>query len=149
MINMAKVCIICQKGISGNAAKVKNDGVIDAIRKIKNALKVAQNNELYVCNADMQAYADRRKKFEKDVVAYGVLALAVVIMLVGLPLLGGKFDIIVLIYSLLLGTIVFVLGAMIKYVPAIEKITVQPTEKIEVPTKKKTVLKTVAKKKVK
>ncbi len=117
---MARVCIICQKEVSGAAAKVKNDNVIEIIRKIKNLLRVAQNNELYVCANDMGAYAERRKKFEKDLVAYGILAAVVIILLVGLPLLGGKFDIIVLIYSIVLGAIIFGLGAMIKYVPAIE-----------------------------
>jgi hypothetical protein len=126
---MAKVCIICQKEISGSASKVKNDGVIEFIRRIKNALKVAQNNELYVCETDMKPYLDRRKRFEKDVVMYGILAIAVVVLLVGLPLLGGKFELGVLIYSILLGALVFVLGALIKYVPAVESGTPEEVPK--------------------
>lgn len=139
---MSKVCIVCEKEISGTATKVKNDGAIDTIRKVKNMLKIAKNNELYVCEKDLQIYVERRRKFEKDLVAYGILGIAVVVLLVGIPLLGGKFDIVILIYSIILGTIIFGLGALIKYVPAIENMpkdkvaNIKSVKKEEKPKKK-------------
>jgi len=119
---MANICIVCKKEVapSGKALKIKEDRLIRSIRAIKNALHIAQNNKLFVCKDDLAEHNGRRKKFEKDSVVFGVAAVAIILVMVGLPLLGGNFSINIFLISILMGIIVFIFGAMFKYVPAVE-----------------------------
>jgi hypothetical protein len=119
---MADVCIICQKEVgTKGASKVKDDKIIELIRSLKTATKTIQNNKLWVCEKDMEEYAKRRKGFEKDIVFFGVLGVGVVLLMVGLPLLGGNFNIGLFLLSVLIGGMIFLFGALLKYIPGLEK----------------------------
>ena len=62
-----KVCISCQKDMEGKrAVPVKEDRIIRVIRTIKKTLGIAQMNELFVCEIDLEEHVQRRKSFEKD-----------------------------------------------------------------------------------
>ncbi|MDO8553642.1 MAG: hypothetical protein Q7S22_02450 [Candidatus Micrarchaeota archaeon] len=116
-----KKCIVCQKDIvSGKAAKVREDRIIRGLRKIKQMFNIARNFELYVCEEDFQKNTDKRKQYEKNVIVYTILAVCLFLVLVGLPLLGGKFNILLLLSCALLSILVVLFALLFKYVPATE-----------------------------
>lgn len=118
---MAKVCIICNKELSsGKAYRVKEDIIIRTIRKIKNALKIAYNNELFVCENDVKIHDEKRKKFERMLVLYIAFALIVVVLLIAIPLLAGTITIPGIFFSLLLGVILLIVPIIFTYAPARE-----------------------------
>jgi xanthine/uracil permease len=75
---MARVCIVCEKGKEGYP--VEDDAVILAIRRIKQAFKVAKNNELVVCEDCLEEHRKKRQKYEKDLVMHVVVAAIVLII---------------------------------------------------------------------
>lgn len=116
-----KKCVVCQKDIlSGRAAKVKEDRIIRGLRKIKQMLNIARNFDLYVCEGDFQKNNERRKQYEKNVILYTIIAVIVFVVLVGLPLLGGRFNFVLLLSSALLSAVIVLFAFLFKYVPATE-----------------------------
>lgn len=116
-----KVCIVCQKEIKGKGSpKVKEDNAIRFIRKIKQKVGVAKNNELYVCKEDIETHTKRRKDFEKNLIVSSVLAAGLVIFLIGLPLLMGTLDLGNLIGSIFIGALIILVVVFFRYTPAIE-----------------------------
>jgi predicted nucleic acid-binding Zn ribbon protein len=117
-----KVCIVCQKDISGkNAVTVKEDSIIRAIRTFKQFFHIAANNELYVCSDDIQVHEKRRGEFERSMIFFGVLSALVVIVLIGTLLLSGRFDIFAFISAIVRGVFILLLSVVFKYSPALEK----------------------------
>ena len=117
-----RVCIECQQDVTGKkAAKVKDDHVIQFIRSIKRAVRLSKENELYVCEADLEKHNKKRKSFEKTLLIFGVLAAVVVLLMVGSLLLSGKLNITILIYSILMGVFIILLAVLFKYAPATEQ----------------------------
>ncbi|MEM4633566.1 MAG: hypothetical protein QW275_00235 [Candidatus Anstonellaceae archaeon] len=97
---MAKVCIICEKETSGGM-HVEDDFVIVSIRKIKNALGVAKNNQLMVCDACAEAYKKKRESYERNLVIHTIIAVVVLMAFVLLPLFTIGFSL----WSFFLGLI--------------------------------------------
>lgn len=121
---MGKKCIICQKDIAGqSAAKVKEDFIIQWIRKLKQTAHIAQNNELYVCEADIKVHAEKRKKFERNAVIGTTIAILFVLIVIGLPLLSGRFDVITCFSALVIGVVLLTAVVLFMYTPAIEPIS--------------------------
>lgn len=108
---MAKVCIICEKEVASGAL-VEDDVVIRSIRRIKQSLRVAKNNELYVCAADMGAYAKKRQSYERKLALYFVIGGVVFLLLAVLPLFTFGFSL----YSAFLGAAI---GAFIVLLPVV------------------------------
>jgi len=116
-----KVCIICEADVAGKAARpVKEDHVIRAIRSLKGALKIARNNELYVCGDCQQTHRERRKEFEKMLLYAAIFAAIILLLLLGRLLLSGAFDVIALVSAFVLAFFVMSLP-LFKYVPASEE----------------------------
>ncbi len=116
----SKKCIICGKEVSGwNAARVKEDSIIASIRKIKQVLGVAQGNELYVCESDLRNHAEKRKKFERNVVISSTIAILVVLIIIGIPLLAGKFELITFFSSITIGILIIAVEILFEYTPAV------------------------------
>lgn len=121
---MGKKCIICQKDLAGeSAAKVKEDFIIQWIRKIKQAANIAQNNELYVCEADIKPHAEKRKKFERNAVIGTTIAILFVLIVIGLPLLSGRFDLVTCFSALVIGVVLLIGVVLFMYTPAIEPVS--------------------------
>ena len=119
-IEHMKVCITCQQGVEGKrAVRVKEDRVIRAIRAIKKALRIAQMNELYVCEADIRKHLDHRRSFEKMMLFASVLAGLIVVLLIGLLVLSGRFDLWAMFSSLIIAGFVLSLP-LFRYAPALE-----------------------------
>ena len=119
-----KVCVIQHKdGIQeikgGTAAKVKEDALISGIRGVKKIFRIAQNNELYVCENDYEIVLQKRKKFEKNVVFIIVLSVIIMLVLVGLPLLSGRFELGVFFSALFIGILIIGGGVIFKYSPVL------------------------------
>ena len=115
-----KVCITCQQSVEGKkAVPVKEDRVIRAIRAIKKALRIAQMNELYVCEADIKKHLDHRRAFEKMMLFASVLAGLIVVLLIGLLVLSGRFDLWAMFSSLVIAGFVLMLP-LFRYAPALE-----------------------------
>ncbi|VVB66634.1 Uncharacterised protein [Candidatus Gugararchaeum adminiculabundum] len=104
------VCIICEKEKDGEP--LVNDYMLRFIRKIKQTLGVARNNQLVVCNDCFANHRKKREKFEKTIVQYVALgAISVVLLLV----LFMRWESVI--FSLLI--IVFMLSlALLSYHPA-------------------------------
>jgi hypothetical protein len=121
-----KVCISCQKDVGGRkAVRVKEDRVIRVIRAVKNALRVAQNNELYVCEEDIKAHQERRRGFERSMLLAGILAGVIVLLFIVTLLLSGKLDAWALVSSILLALVILAFP-LFRYAPALEGMPVKP-----------------------
>lgn len=118
-----KKCIICSKDIlEGNAAKVKEDFIIDGIRKIKRVFNAAQGNELYVCENDVKNHAEKRKKFERNIVISSTIAILVILIIIGIPLFAGRFDIGIFFSSIAIGLVIISVEILFEYTPAVGQI---------------------------
>ena len=88
-----KVCVDCQKEISGKkAVRVREDRVIVSIRWLKRLFKVSKENELYVCEEDMKKHAERRKSFEKSMMIFAVLAAMIFLLLLASIIISGRVE---------------------------------------------------------
>jgi len=67
-----EVCIVCQKEKPGGYP-VEEDPVLQSIRAAKTRLGMAQGNTLVVCKADLATAAQKRARFEKYLMWYGLL----------------------------------------------------------------------------
>ncbi|HIE54886.1 MAG TPA: hypothetical protein EYP90_06860 [Chromatiaceae bacterium] len=119
-----KICIVCQKDVSGmRASKIREDRIIRAIRKVKKALNIATNNELYVSEDCISKHKERRRAFEKSMLFFGILAAIVVILMLSTVVLSGRFDIGVILSSFLIGGFILLFAIIFKYTPALESDT--------------------------
>jgi|YelNatPaOPRAMG01_1025707.scaffolds.fasta_scaffold00721_43 uncharacterized membrane protein (DUF485 family) len=131
---MAKVCIICGKEIEGKGAyRVKDDIVIDSLRKIKRKLGVAKNNELFVCHEDYEKYKEKRKQFERNFTFASALAAVILLLLIIVPIFFGSLPSISGIFFGIVVGVFLILMALISYLPAVE----EEMEVLEEKTKKK------------
>ncbi len=116
-----QICIVCQKNVEGKpAVPVKEDFVIRSIRRAKTFLNIAQNNELFVCEDDLEAHRKRRKEFERSLVLFGVLAAIVVIVLLATLLMSGTLDIIAFLSAIAIGLFILLFAFVFKYAPALD-----------------------------
>ncbi len=117
-----RICIVCQKDMEGKpVVPIKEDAIIRTIRKVKQSLNMAQNNELCVCEADVPAHEKRRKEFERSLVLFGVLAAVVVVLLVATLLMSGRFDIFAFLSAIVIGLCILLFAILFKYAPALEQ----------------------------
>lgn len=115
-----KVCIACQADVSGKkAVRVKEDRIIKAIRKVKKAFKIAQMNELYVCEKDIPQHLERRRSFEKSLLFASVLGGLILVLVIAVLLLSGKFEIWPIISAFIVAGFIIALPVF-KYAPALE-----------------------------
>ncbi|MCX8197596.1 MAG: hypothetical protein N3F07_00140 [Candidatus Micrarchaeota archaeon] len=97
---MAKVCIICEKE-AAQGLVVEDDAVIIAIRKVKNMLGVAKNNQLMVCDLCAESYKRKRESYERNIVIHTIIAALVLLAFILLPLFTSGFSI----WSLVMGVV--------------------------------------------
>lgn len=117
----SKVCIICHDGVTGNALKVKDDFIINSIRGIKRLFRIAQNNQLFVCNKDINIHKEKRKKFEKELLVISAIVVIIILLLNGLSLLSGRFQFSMLLSSLFIAMFIILFAIIFKYAPAVEE----------------------------
>lgn len=118
-----RMCIICQKEVvqGSGALQVKEDPAIRLIRRVKQAAGIARNNDLYVCTADREAHAKRRKDFENNLIFSTVIAGVFVLLLIVLPILSGRLNVLGILGSILLGALLIVVVIFFRYTPAVEE----------------------------
>ncbi len=118
-----KVDIITGKEISGGKAyKVKDDKIIELLRKIKKRFGKLKGNELFVSEENLETYKKKRKKFETNLMIVGGISIIILLLTFVLPLLSldiGK-AIVGLLLSAVISALLFIL-AITQYVPAIEE----------------------------
>ncbi|MGV8085135.1 MAG: hypothetical protein ACP5N9_02675 [Candidatus Bilamarchaeum sp.] len=115
-----KVCVVCEAALEGKKAyPIKEDNIIRAFRKIKKAFNVAKMNELYVCEDDFKKHQQRRKSFENGLLLSSVLAGLLFVVVLGLSLFSGRFDLWSL-FSAIVISIFIICLPLFKYVPAVE-----------------------------
>ncbi|MEW5996651.1 MAG: hypothetical protein AB1657_03585 [Candidatus Micrarchaeota archaeon] len=116
---MPRVCWICEREVE-EGTPLKTDVVIRFIREMKRKLGILKGNELVVCPEHLAKYAEKRKKFERNLVLYATGAVLIAIGLPILPLLAGApFQPAAVCFSFLLGAMVLALS-ILNYVPALE-----------------------------
>jgi hypothetical protein len=103
---------------------VREDYVIDAIRKVKSALGVAKNNTLVVCQGCADLRKQKREKFEQRFVQYGAVAVIAFLLLVLVPVFfGGGKNLVDMIKTAIMAAVlalVVILFALLSYSPAYE-----------------------------
>ncbi|MGB9719596.1 MAG: hypothetical protein ACPL06_03315 [Candidatus Anstonellales archaeon] len=118
---MAKVCIICGNEIKGEGAyRVKEDIVIEWLRRIKKKFGIAKNNELFVCKDDYDKYKDKRKQFERNFMFASALAAAILLLLIIVPIFFGSLPSLSGIFFGLVVGVFLILMALLSYLPAVE-----------------------------
>jgi len=121
-----KICISCQKDVAGKKAyPVKWDRFLNLILAIKKKLRVAQNNELYVCEDCLQKHQERRSAFERSMMFAAVLSGIIVLLILSTIVLGGKFDAFAFFAGILLA-LVILLFPLFRYAPALEGMPAKP-----------------------
>lgn len=118
-----KVCVSCQKDVEGKpATRIREDRIIRGIRRIKQALGVAQNNELFVCSDCMPKHMERRKSFEKSMLFASVFAGLILIVLLAAFVLSGRFDLWAVVSAFIVAIFILALPVF-KYTPAVEGVS--------------------------
>ncbi|MEM3555914.1 MAG: hypothetical protein QXF56_04320 [Candidatus Micrarchaeia archaeon] len=107
------VCIVCQKEKKG--LRVEDDPVIDTIRKIKEKLHASTGNTLVVCKECLPKAEEKRRRFERTAMTWGVLAVLMAVLLLLI-----SFSIQSLLLAIVMG-VVFMLLALVSYYPKVEK----------------------------
>jgi Ca2+/Na+ antiporter len=125
---MARVCIICNKEFPKGGYIVPDDMIIKSIRKIKQTLNMAKNNELMVCEECVPAHRKKRAAFEKNVAMYLVFSAIVFLVLVIVPILSGNFSFATIIVGLALCIFLVLLSVLGSYSPRAEGLP--PEEKV-------------------
>jgi len=117
---MQSVCIECGNERAGHP--VKEDWVIEGIRRGKKMLGIAKNNALVVCPECADARKLRREKFEKRLVQNGAIGVVLFLFLVLVPIFfgGGRgiIDIIKTIITAALLALLIIFFALLSYSPA-------------------------------
>jgi hypothetical protein len=116
---MARVCIICGNEVKSGAA-VADDLVIRSIRRAKQALHMARNNELVVCGPDLEAHRKKRQGYERNLAIYIVIAGIVLVFLVVVPIFTTGFSPYSFLLGLLLASLLIVLPVVTSHTPALE-----------------------------
>ncbi|MEM2909084.1 MAG: hypothetical protein QW590_03520 [Candidatus Bilamarchaeaceae archaeon] len=116
-----KMCIVCEKPVEGKmAVRVKEDNIIRAIRLVKRTFKVARENELYVCEDDLKKHLERRASFNKTLIFFGIVAVALVVLSFISMLLSENIKIEGLIFSIIVGAFLVLFALLFKYTPEVE-----------------------------
>ncbi len=120
---MGKVCIVCEEDVKKNekAYMVKDDVVIHTIRRLKQAIGIAKNNQLMVHEKCLSKYEEKRKTFEHRLLFAIIFAVLAVVGLNALQILTGMFSIRVFIFSFLLAAFPIILVGLTSYCPQIER----------------------------
>jgi len=118
-VAMAKVCIICAKEVK-SGQKVADDIVVRSIRRAKQALHIAKNNELVVCADDLEAHRKKRQGYERNLAVYMVIAGIVLMLLVFVPIFTTGFSAYSIILGLLLSSLLVALPVITSHTPALE-----------------------------
>ncbi|MCX8197402.1 MAG: hypothetical protein N3G80_03765 [Candidatus Micrarchaeota archaeon] len=105
---MANVCIICEKEKSG--FPVQDDYVILAIRKVKNFLRIAKNNNLVVCQDCLEVYQKKRAKYERDLAIHAIIGGFILLTMIFLPIFTTGFSLTAVFFGLLLFGLVMLLS---------------------------------------
>ena len=115
---MAKVCIICSQEVSHGHA-VADDAVIRSIRRAKQALKIAKNNTLVVCEKDLEAHKKKRQGYERNLAVYMVIAGIVLALLVVLPIFTTGFSAYAVLIGVLFASLLVFLPVLTSHTPAL------------------------------
>ena len=118
-----KVCVSCQADVGSNrAVPVKWDRLLKGILALKQALRIAQNNELFVCEQCMQKHLERRRSFEKSMLFASVFAGLLLIVIIMAPLLSGSFEPFAVVSGLVVAAFILALP-LFKYAPALDGVS--------------------------
>ncbi|MEW6036588.1 MAG: hypothetical protein AB1529_08310 [Candidatus Micrarchaeota archaeon] len=118
-----KVCVSCQQDVSAKKAMpVKEDRIIKGIRAAKKLLGIAQMNELFVCEECMQKHLERRRSFEKTMLFASVFAGLLLVIIILVPLLSGRFDPWAVVSGVIVALFILTLPVF-KYAPAVEGVS--------------------------
>jgi hypothetical protein len=119
---MARVCIICGNEVKSGSA-VADDLVIKSIRRAKQALHIAKNNELVVCENDLEAHRKKRQGYERNLAVYVVIAGIVLVLLVIVPFFTSGFSAYSFILGVLLSALLVLLPVVTSHTPALDGTT--------------------------
>lgn len=115
-----KICILCEKEVDpASSFKVKDDPIIMFLRNVKSKLKIVKNNELYVCNSDLEKYNKKRKSFERNLIICSAIAAIVFLLFLVVTILSFKFDLLAF-FSVFIILIFILALPILVYAPAIE-----------------------------
>jgi len=108
------ICVICRQEKKGD--KVEDDIYLETMRKIKNKLNIAANNTLVVCKDCLPKADEKRKRFERTIMVWGILMslLFVMFMLMSPTLLSIFLSIVAIIFFMFI-------AFLTSYFPNIEK----------------------------
>ena len=115
---MAKVCIICSQEVKQGHA-VADDAVIRSIRRAKQLLHIAKNNELVVCDKDLEAHRKKRQGYERNLAVYMVIAGIVLVLLVFLPIFTTGFSAYAVLVGVLFAALLVVMPVITSHTPAL------------------------------
>jgi len=126
------MCVACQTEVTGRRAlPVKEDRIIRTLRAVKKALGIAQNNQLFVCESCMPKHSERRRSFEKTLLFASVLAGIMLVLLILVPMLSGRFEAWAIVSGIIVACFVVLVPIIFKYVPAVAGISsVPPTKEV-------------------
>jgi len=115
---MARVCIICSQEVPHGHA-VADDAVIRFIRWAKQSLHIAKNNELVVCEKDLEAHKKKRQGYERNLAVYMVIAGIVLVLLVFLPIFTTGFSAYAVLVGLLFAALLVGMPIITSHTPAL------------------------------
>lgn len=132
----SKICIICHNEVKGGT-KVKDDFIINSIRRIKRLFNVAHNNQLFVCEKDFIVHAEKRKKFERELLIVSAIVVIILLLLNGLPLLSGRFQFSMFLSSIFIAILILIFTIIFKYAPATDETKSLAPVELKVQAKKR------------
>jgi len=115
---MAKVCIICSQEVAKGQA-VADDAVIRFIRRVKQSLNIAKNNELVVCEKDLEVHKKKRQAYERNLAVYMVIAGIVLVLLVFLPIFTTGFSVPAILMGFLVASFLVIMPVLTSHTPAL------------------------------
>ena len=118
MVQLAKVCIICSQEVKAGRA-VADDAVIRFIRRAKQSLHIAKNNELVVCEQDLEAHRKKRQGYERNLAVYMVIAGVVLVLLVFLPIFTTGFSAYAVLVGLLFAALLVLMPVITSHTPSL------------------------------
>lgn len=107
------ICVVCKKEKKGR--RVEEDLYLEAIRKIKTRLGIAKNNTLVVCDDCLPKATEKRRRFEKTLATWAILATLLFVMLVVISQTLQS------IFFSLVAAVVFILFSLLSYFPRVEE----------------------------
>ncbi|MFA6214725.1 MAG: hypothetical protein WC717_05615 [Candidatus Micrarchaeia archaeon] len=125
---MARVCIICQEEVI-RGRPVADDLVIRSIRRFKEATRTVKNNELVVCEGDLEAHRKKRQAYERNLAVYMVIAGIVLVLLVFLPIFTTGFSAYAVLVGLVFAAMLVVLPVVTSHTPALAQAQAAPPAK--------------------